>query len=133
MEDNLATRTTAPMLFCVRCANMLYPEGTADRQLIWRCSLCNISESHDECQLVHVLNLKMKKDVSQDIQIVAEAATDPTAQRDPNKKCPKCGEHNVVCSLNPLGSVQEDMTLFFACPNPECRHVWSGKEVKFNS
>ncbi|EPY35098.1 DNA-directed RNA polymerase II subunit RPB9 [Strigomonas culicis] len=128
-QSSLATRTTAPMLFCENCANLLYPECSSERSMLWRCNYCKTTEIHDDCKLVYVLNLKMKSDTAGEMALLAEFASDPTAQRDPEKRCPECKGHDVTCFVNPLGQQQEDMTLFFACANRNCRHVWEGKNV----
>lgn len=125
----LGDRTTAPMLFCSQCNNLLYPESDEERNMQWRCNYCKITEVHDNCPMVYVLNLKMKSDTVGDTDLLAEFASDPTAQRDPNKRCPRCEQNDVTCFVNPLGQPQEDMTLFFACANPRCRHVWKSEEV----
>lgn len=118
------------MLFCSACSNLLYPEGDEERNLVWRCNFCEVTEVHDECNMVHVLNFKIKSDAAAETDLLAEFASDPTAQRDPTKRCPQCSQHDVTCFVNPLGQPQEDMTLYFACANPQCRHVWKSEEVK---
>lgn len=115
------------MLFCSRCNNLLYPECDDDNySMTWRCNYCKTTEQHDDCKLVHVMNLKMKADAIGGMDLIAEFANDPTAQRDPEKPCPKCGKKGVACFVNPLGQPQEDMTLYFACSDTVCRHVWKG-------
>lgn len=129
-EVPVGERTSAPMIFCARCSNLLYPEcSDQTRAMLWRCNPCEITETHDS-NVVHVLNLKIKSDQVGDTDLLAEFASDPTAMRDPNKRCPKCGQNDVACFVNPLGQSQEDMTLFFACANPVCRSVWKGEDVK---
>lgn len=124
---SIGNATTAPMLFCARCSNLLYPECDEDNySMVWRCNYCKTAEIHDECKLVHVLNLKMKADAIGEMDLIAEFANDPTAQRDPDKPCPKCGKNGVACFVNPLGQPQEDMTLYFACSDTACRNVWKG-------
>lgn len=88
-----------------------------------------MTELHDECKMVYVLNLRIKSDTVGDNDLLAQFASDPTAQRDPNKRCPKCHRNDVTCFVNPLGQPQEDMTLYFACANPKCRHVWKSEDV----
>lgn len=120
---------SAPMLFCTFCHNLLYPVGDAERKIKWRCNSCKTLTAHDDESLVYALNLKMKSDTIQANDLLAEFASDPTAQRDTRKRCPSCHKGDVTCFVNPLGRPQEDMTLFFACANPNCRHVWKGEEV----
>lgn len=120
---------TAPMIFCLECKNLLYPEGDTDRLMRWRCNFCKSLTMQGNEELVYSLNLKMRSDAVQENDLLAEFASDPTAQRDSQKKCPRCGMKDVTCFVNPLGRPQEDMTLFFACANTVCRHVWKGEEV----
>ncbi|CCW68783.1 unnamed protein product [Phytomonas sp. Hart1] len=119
----------APMLFCARCSNLLYPECDPQRSMLWRCNYCQTTEIHDEYKMVHVLNLKIKSDTMGETDLLEEFASDPTAQRDPTKKCPKCEHNDVTCFVNPLGQPQEDMTLYFACANPRCRFVWKSEDI----
>lgn len=120
---------TAPILFCTQCNNVLYPEGCENRELRWRCELCKTAVANDKDALVYTHNFKVKNETVQENDLIAEFASDPTAQRDSKKKCASCEGRDVTCFVNPLGRPQEDMTLFFACANPDCRHVWKGKEV----
>lgn len=129
-EVPLSERTTAPMLFCSQCSNLLYPECSSDRSMLWKCNCCLTTEVHDECRMVHVLNLKLKSDQVGETDLLAEFASDPTAMRDPSKRCPKCSQNDVACFVNPLGQSQEDMTLYFACANPNCRAVWKSEDIK---
>lgn len=128
--ESIGTATTAPMLFCSKCSNLLYPECDDDDTITWRCNYCKTTEQHDDCKLVHVMNLKMKADAIGGMDLIAEFASDPTAQRDPDKPCPRCGKKGVACFVNPLGQPQEDMTLYFACSDTECRYVWKGAAVE---
>ncbi|EAN91918.1 putative DNA-direcetd RNA polymerase II, subunit 9 [Trypanosoma cruzi] len=129
MQVSLTHLDDAPMLFCERCNNLLYPENDPlDRQMRWRCNYCRTTEVHDENKLVYILNLKLKTGTTEELELLAEFANDPTAQRDPTKRCRRCGENDVTCFVNPLGQPHEDMTLYFACANPKCRHVWKSGE-----
>lgn len=121
---------TAPMFFCTQCNNLLYPEADEFRQMKWRCNSCKTLTVKEKEELVYSLNLKMRNDTVQENDLIAEFASDPTAQRDSQKKCPRCGLKDVTCFVNPLGRPQEDMTLFFACANPSCRNVWKGESTQ---
>ncbi|CBH17713.1 DNA-direcetd RNA polymerase II, subunit 9, putative [Trypanosoma equiperdum] len=133
MESTLTQLDDAPMIFCERCNNLLYPEsGKEDRVMRWRCNYCKTSEIHDENKLVYILNLKVKTSTVEELELLAEFANDPTAQRDTTKQCPRCAMNEVTCFVNPLGQPHEDMTLYFACANQGCRHVWKSSDHQDN-
>eukprot|EP00796_Vickermania_ingenoplastis_P008628 gene8628-6059_t len=79
---------TAPMLFCPQCENLLYPEGDDDRQIKWRCNACKTLVDQGYHDLVYAINIKMRNDTVQENDLLAEFASDPTAQRDSQKKVP---------------------------------------------
>lgn len=122
----------APMLFCSQCYNLLYPEAGEDREMKWRCNFCKNLTTYGGEELVYALHLKMRNSMVQENDLLAEFASDPTAQRDSQKECLQCHQKDVTCFVNPLGRPQEDMTLFFACANPTCRYVWKGEDIQKN-
>lgn len=114
----------AKMLFCGHCKNLLYPESDLDRKMLYRCACCRRVETHDANSVVYVLNTKTGGATTrvEEEKLLAEFASDPTAQRDPSKMCPKCTLNDVACFVNPLAQPTEDMSLYFACAN--CKNVW---------
>ena len=120
--------TGAPMLFCSRCNNLLYPMSSAERDMLWKCENCENVEAHDDFPIAYVINLKQQKGSQREQQLLGEFATDPTAQREKNKMCTRCGGYDVACFVNPLEQPTEDMSLYFACA--KCKNVWLGDEQK---
>jgi DNA-directed RNA polymerase II subunit RPB9 len=115
--------TGAPMLFCSRCNNLLYPMSNNERQMLWKCLNCANEEEHDY-PVAYVINLKQQKGSQREQQLLGEFATDPTARREKNKMCVVCKCDDVACFVNPLEQPTEDMSLYFACA--KCKHVWVG-------
>eukprot|EP00758_Cryptobia_borreli_P002074 Tbor_TRINITY_DN2764_c0_g1::TRINITY_DN2764_c0_g1_i1::g.15230::m.15230/K03017/RPB9, POLR2I; DNA-directed RNA polymerase II subunit RPB9 len=110
------------MIFCGACHNLLYPESNAEKELNWKCAACGRVEVHNGENVVHTAVLKRELGELKERSLLAEFASDPTAQRDPSKACDNCGRTGVAAFINPLEQPTEDMTLFFACPH--CKYVW---------
>ncbi|CUF99983.1 DNA-directed RNA polymerase II, putative [Bodo saltans] len=117
----------AKMLFCGHCNNLLYPESNEERRMLYRCACCRRIEDHDDNITVYVVNGGGggQSTRPEEQRLLAEFASDPTAQRDPNKKCVNCARTDVACFVNPLAQPTEDMTLYFACA--DCKHVWKNE------
>jgi DNA-directed RNA polymerase II subunit RPB9 len=119
---NTGTEKEAKMLFCGHCKNLLYPESDDDRRMQYRCAYCRRVETHDDKIVVYTQDTKTSATRVEEERLLAEFASDPTAQRDPEKLCKKCKGKDVACFVNPLAQPTEDMTLYFACAN--CKTVW---------
>lgn len=96
--------------------------------MVFRCACCHRVEEHKENTVVYAVSVKggVTTRVEEE-RLLAEFASDPTAQRDPNKKCPRCKMNDVACFVNPLAQPTEDMTLHFACAS--CQHVWKSEKA----
>lgn len=118
----------AKMLFCGHCNNLLYPESDAERNMLYRCACCRRVESHNHNITVYIQNnVGGQTTRPEEQRLLAEFASDPTAQRDPNKKCVNCSRTDVACFVNPLAQPTEDMTLYFACA--DCKFVWRNESA----
>lgn len=120
------------MLFCKNCKNLLYPQNDEQRRMLYHCGCCQAVEEHDDMKVVFALNTKTGGATrAEEDRLLAEFASDPTAQRDSSKKCTQCFRDDVACFVNPLAQPTEDMSLFFACAH--CKFVWKGGEEKKNT
>lgn len=122
------TAQGSALIFCSSCKNLLYPESDKDKLMKWRCAHCKGIEEHNDVVVVWSTSMKVEGAELKEKELLADFASDPTAQRDPEKRCPQCQETGVACMINPLEQPTEDMSLFFACPN--CRYVWKDEEEK---
>jgi DNA-directed RNA polymerase subunit M/transcription elongation factor TFIIS len=118
------TRLEPKMLFCARCDNLLYPMTDADNQMRWICRACSNQEEHNDVPLVYSLDLKRELSDMKQLSILSSFAQDPTVKITTEKPCPRCGHFRVAEFINPLELPTEDMSLFFSCTSPLCRHVW---------
>lgn len=120
------------MLFCGACENLLYAATDENKALLWICKACNRKETHDDVTTVYsaLISAKASSDTQQ-LEVLKTFAQDPTVPVTTEKPCPKCGKSKVAWFVNPLEKPEEDMSLYFACLEPSCRHVW--KAVKLSA
>lgn len=120
----------ASMLFCEHCDNLVYPASDADRNLQYRCGCCGkLSADVSKHTVVYTMSTKRGgASNKKEDRLLAQFAMDPTAQRDPEKRCRRCARNDVACFVNPLAQPTEDMSLYFACAH--CQFVWKGETAQ---
>ena len=118
--------TTAKMEFCTKCDNLLYPMTGNAGELNWICRACKNVEDHAPPEgLVYAVQISGKESSDQKhLDELKMFAQDPTVPLTSDLTCPKCDRNKVAWFINPLEQPVEDMSLFFACVNTECQHVW---------